>query len=254
MIGPFVTGFRYGTVGLRWLFRPGIRAHVLVPVLVNAVVFAAGLAWLAGYLGELQARITAWLPDWLDWLTWLMWPIAVLAALVLIWSGFTVIANLLGSPFNGALSERVAALHDPTASAPAPGGWSDLLRAPLDELRKLLYFALLALGPLLLSVVPGVNVISPLAWGAYGAWILAVEYADYPMANAGLRPRRQRALLREQRRLALGFGSGVLVLTLVPGLNLVAMPAAVIGATLLWCDRLRPRSVSHVAARTDLLE
>ena len=80
--------------------------------------------------------------------------------------------------------------------------------------------------------------LSPIAWGLYGAWILAVEYADYPMANAGLRPRAQRARLRDERRLALGFGTGVLVLTLVPGLNLVAMPSAVIGATLLWCDRL----------------
>ena len=29
-----------------------------------------------------------------------------------------------------------------------------------------------------------------------------------------------------------------MTMTLIPGLNLVAMPAAVIGATLMWCDRL----------------
>jgi CysZ protein len=248
VIGPYVTGFRYGVSGLRWLLRPGIRGYVLIPITVNAVVFAAGLAWLSGYLGELQARLTGWLPDWLDWLAWLLWPLAILAALVLIWTGFTVIANLIGSPFNGLLSERVLGLHDPQGAPPASGGWTDLLRAPVDEARKLLYFLLLALVPLLLSVIPAVNVISPIAWGVYGAWILAVEYADYPMANAGLRPRAQRALLREKRRLALGFGSGVLLLTVVPGLNLVAMPTAVIGATLLWSDRLRPESVSRVAA------
>lgn len=248
MIGPFVTGFRYGTAGLGWLMRPRIRAYVALPILVNAVVFTAGFFWLTGFVGELQTMATDWLPDWLDWLAWLLWPIAILAGLVLVWTGFTVLANIIGAPFNGLLSERVAALHDPAGAPAASGAWTDLLRAPLDELRKLLYFALLALVPLLLSVLPGINVISPLAWGLYGAWILAVEYADYPMANAGLRPRTQRGLLREQRRLALGFGSGVLLLTVVPGLNLVAMPSAVIGATLLWCDRLRPATVSRVAA------
>ena len=106
----------------------------------------------------------------------------------------------------------------------------------------------------MLSILPVVNVVSPLVWAAYGAWVLAVEYADYPMANAGMRPRAQRALLRDQRRLALGFGSGVLLLTVVPGLNLIAMPTAVIGATLLWCDRLRPGSVTTVAAGSRPLE
>jgi CysZ protein len=242
MIGPFVTGFRYGTAGLRWLLRPGIRRYVILPILVNAAVFAAGFVWLAGYVGELQARVMAWLPDWLDWLSWLLWPIAILAGLVLIWTGFTVIANLIGSPFNGLLSERVLSLHDPAAAPVVEGAWTDLMRAPLDELRKLLYFALLAIGPLIISFVPGINVLSPLAWGLFGAWVLAVEYADYPMGNAGLRPVRQRSILRSERRLALGFGAGVLLLTVVPGLNLVAMPSAVIGATLLWSDRLRARA------------
>jgi CysZ protein len=248
MIGPFVTGFRYGTAGLGWLLKPRIRSYVILPILVNAAVFAAGFVWLAGRVGELQARVMAWLPDWLDWLAWLLWPIAILAALVLIWTGFTVIANLIGSPFNGLLSERVAALHDPAGAPAGSGSWTDLLRAPVDELRKLLYFVALALVPLILSFIPVVNVISPLAWGLYGAWILAVEYADYPMANAGLRPRVQRSVLRGQRRLALGFGAGVLLLTIVPGLNLVAMPSAVIGATLLWSDRLREDPVKSVAA------
>lgn len=254
MIGPYVTGFRYGVRGLRWLAKPGIRAWVLVPILVNAAVFAAGFYWLSGYVGALQARITDWLPDWLDWLAWLLWPLALVAALVLIWTGFTVIANLIGSPFNGLLSERVAALHDPQGAPPPSGGWTELLRAPVDELRKLLYFGLLALVPLVLSFLPVINAVAPLAWAAYGAWVLAVEYAEYPMGNAGMRPSAQRALLRERRRLALGFGSGVLLLTVIPGLNLVAMPTAVIGATLLWCDRLRARSVSDVAARPGTLE
>jgi CysZ protein len=47
-----------------------------------------------------------------------------------------------------------------------------------------------------------------------------------------------RRVLRSRRWLALGFGAGVMTLTVIPGINLVAMPSAVIGASLLWADRL----------------
>jgi len=245
MVGPFVAGFRYVPAGLGWLLKPGIRRYVIIPILINAVVFAAGIAWLTGAIGDMQTAVTDWLPDWLDWLAWLLWPLALLAALVVVWTGFTVIANLIGSPFNGVLSERVQAAHAPGLGPAAPTRWQDLLRAPIDELRKLGYFAVLAIVPLIVSLMPVVNVAAPLVWGVFGAWILIVEYADYPLGNAGLRPRAQRALLRGNRRLSLGFGAGVLLMTVVPGLNLVAMPTAVIGATLLWCDRLAPTAAAR---------
>jgi CysZ protein len=36
---------------------------------------------------------------------------------------------------------------------------------------------------------------------------------------------------------ALGFGTGMAVMLLVPVVNLAAIPAGVAGATLLWTDR-----------------
>jgi CysZ protein len=37
------------------------------------------------------------------------------------------------------------------------------------------------------------------------------------------------------RLTALGFGGGVTLLMMIPLLNFAAMPAAVVGATRLWC-------------------
>jgi len=90
-------------------------------------------------------------------------------------------------------------------------------------------------------LIPGVNAFAPLCWWAFGAWILALQYMDYPLSNHGISLRRQRALLARHRPLVLGFGSAVLVMTLVPILNFVVMPAAVIGATCMWSELLRPR-------------
>ncbi|MCC8998345.1 MAG: EI24 domain-containing protein, partial [Candidatus Contendobacter sp.] len=50
----------------------------------------------------------------------------------------------------------------------------------------------------------------------------------------GLTFREQRRLLRRHWPLTLGFGGMTLLLTLIPVLNFLVMPAAVIGATLMW--------------------
>lgn len=239
MVGDFARGFKYGLSGLRWLSRPGLRQLVIAPILLNAVIFLLGFVWLLERIERVHGAVTRWLPDWLDWLAWLLWPLAIIAMLIIVWSGFTMVANLLGAPFNGLLSERVRKLRAPDSPLAAASFWSELIYAPLAELRKLLYFALLAVPALLVVFLPLVNLLAPLVWAIYGAWIMAVEYCDYPMSNEGLRLAAQRRLLRERRSLTLGFGAGVLTMTLIPGLNLVAMPAAVIGATLLWCDRFR---------------
>lgn len=238
MISALIDGFGYGVAGLRWLAKPGVRPYVAVPLLINVLVFSVGIAWLAGFLADAHQAAVAWLPDWLDWLAWLMWPLAMIAVLIVVWTGFTMIANLIGAPFNGMLAERVQAMHAPHLPLDSRPILQEILRAPLAELSKLAYFVLLAVPVLVVTIVPGVNMLAPLAWAVYGAWVLAVEYCDFPMANAGLRPPVQRARLRERRWMTLGYGAGVMLLTVVPGLNLVAMPSAVVGATLMWCDRL----------------
>lgn len=238
MLAEFTRGYRYGISGLSWLGRRQIRGLVIVPLVINVAVFAAGMIWLAGALETLQGMLTDWLPDWLDWLSWLLWPLALAAVLVIVWSGFTMVANLIGSPFNGLLAERVQKRHRPDIQTRPLPILKELARAPLMELRKLGYFVLLALPVLVLMLIPGLNVLSPFIWAVYGAWILALEYCEYPLGNDGLGFAEARRALRGRRGLALGFGAGVMTLTVIPGLNLVAMPAAVIGATLMWCDRL----------------
>lgn len=76
-------------------------------------------------------------------------------------------------------------------------------------------------------------------WFLYTAWMLTLEYSDYPMGNHGLEFREMRARLRRKRVLGLGFGATTAGLTLVPVVNFIVMPSAVAGATALWVDELR---------------
>jgi len=73
-------------------------------------------------------------------------------------------------------------------------------------------------------------------------WMLALQYTDYPMGNHGLNFTEERQLLKQNKQLAWGFGAGILLITFVPVLNFLAMPAGVAGATALWVDRLSTKA------------
>jgi len=184
--------------------------------------------------------VSAWLPGWLAWLSWLLVPLFVLASLLVIGLGFSLLANLIAAPFNGLLAEAIERrLH---GEAPIPIAWRSLPAEALaslgSELRKLGYFLVRAIPTLVLFLIPVLQVAAPFVWMTLSAWLLALAFADYPMANHGLRFPEQRARLSRRRWLGLGFGAAVTAGLLVPGLNLFVIPAAVAGATALWVEQL----------------
>ena len=235
-----INGASYVLTGLRWLPKSGLRGFVAIPLLINTLLFGAGLWWSTGQFERLDRTVAGWLPDWLSWLHWLLWPLFVLTALVVVFYTFSVVANVIAAPFNGLLAERVEKMANPagaTAGATPPTAeltWKELLLSPLTELNKLLYFIGWAIPLLVLSFVPVINVAAPVLWALFSAWMLTLEYSDYPLGNRGLSFRDQRRLLRKRWPLTLSFGGMTLLLTLIPVLNFLAMPAAVIGATLMW--------------------
>ena len=237
-----LSGFFLPFSGLGIIMRPGLRRFVVVPLLLNLVVFAA-LAYIAGsYFDSFMDR---WLPShsWLEFLRWLLWALFAIVYALALFYGFTLIANLIAAPFNGVLAARVE--HDLTGKMPAGGDipfWRTVGPAVAGEIGKIVYFLIRAVPLLILLLIPGINVIAGIAWVVFGFWFLAIEYADYPMGNHDIVPAAQRQQLRARRLKALAFGAGVTVMMLVPGLQFAAMPAAVAGATRLWVADLAPQS------------
>ena len=224
--------------GFAIVARPGIRMYVVVPLLINAVLFAVliylGASWLDGVVEHM-------LPDWLDFLSWILVPIFVLAALVTGFFAFNLVANLVAAPFNGLLAEAVE--RHLTDRPPPPGSvWRSIvakLGATLAaEAHKLAYVAVRTLPLLVLFLIPGVNVVASIAWMLIGAWMLALAYVDYPMANHGIEFPEMRRRLGGRRLLGLGFGGAVMAALAVPVLNFLVIPCAVAGATAMWVEQL----------------
>jgi len=238
----FSTGARHLLAGFKIIRQPGLRRYVVVPLSVNILIFGGLIYGAIGWYRVLLDKLLGYLPGWLAWLQYLLLPLLAITVLVVVFYGFTLLANLIAAPFNGLLAEAVER-HLTGKPVADSGDWKklikDILPAIFSELRKLLYFVLWAIPFGILFLIPGINLAAPVLWALFSAWMLTIEYGDYPMGNHNLFFPDQRARLRKRRLLSLGFGSLTLLVTMIPVLNFVAMPVAVAGATSMWVRDLR---------------
>lgn len=239
MITHPLTGAGYLLEGMWLITRPGLRRFVIMPLLINIVVFCA-----AFYMGITQferviVHLEEQVPSWLQWLDWLLWPLLIIFLCVVVFYSFGLVANLIAAPFNSVLAEKVELLltgQALVATVEQHEWFSKALLTLKDELGKIIYALLWAVPFLGLLFVP---VIGSFLWFLYTAWMLAVEYTEYPMSHHHFTFHQLRAKLRQRRALSISFGGAVALLGMVPILNFILMPSAVAGATALWVRELK---------------
>lgn len=221
---------------------PGLRRFVWIPFGINVVIFGGGTYWGFSWL---ETWLDQALPSWLSWAQFILLPLFTITALIVMYYSFTVVANLIGAPFNSVLADKI----EKRLGGEIPDSKTSVLSLAKEgmvamgsEFRKLLYLISWSIPLLILFLIPGLNIAAPFLWAMFGAWMMAFAYVDYPMGNHGMTFKEEKVLLRKNRGLALGFGSAVLLMTLVPILNFFAMPAGVAGATLLWVERLKAQT------------
>lgn len=242
MISQTLKGISHVRDGFKLIKLHGVKRYVVIPVLINFILFISAIWYL--YI-KFDSLLERFLPSWLDWLEFLIWPLFFIACLLVIFFTFTIIANVFGAPFNGVLSEKIEqkitdqklSLDDKQSE-----GYLKLLSGARiglsNEIRKLFYIAIRAIPLLLLFVIPGINFFAPFIWFMFGAWMLAIEYLDYPMGNRDLTFKQQLSIIKQNRFLCLGLGMGMMVMTIIPVLNFFAMPVGVAAATSLWTKHL----------------
>lgn len=246
--GGFVGGFRALAEGLGVITEPGMRRYALLPLLLSVVAFVVLLVVAIHYFGGLVGLIDRHLPGWLAWTAWLLWiGLAAVFVFGLYW-GFTFVVGLVGLPFFMALANAVER-HQTGRLPETRHGMLYLIAAgTLRQLPRLWYLALLALAALAATVVLGLiplanALITPL-WFLFGAWTMAVMMSDFPLGARNFTWRHQHELIRRHRGRIIGFGVACSGMALVPVLNLLLLPAATAGVTLLWVEVLEPEAVA----------
>ncbi len=247
MKGNIIVGAGYFFRGLSMLPDNGIRRFVILPLVANILVFVllGGLTYDA-----IQAIITSIeesLPDWLAFLAWLLVPILWLMGAMLTGYVSTLLVLLVTSPFHALLAEKVEERATGKQVPGLEGFGQALLQVPrgfVRELSKFAYYVPMSFFVLLLSLIPGLNTLSPLLWFLLGAWVMGLQFLDYPMDNHRLPFKEVRNASAARRLSSLGFGGTVAFISGIPFINMIVVPAAVIGATLFWCEELQPRQSS----------
>lgn len=231
------SGFGYFFYGLELAVKPGIRQFVLLPLLANILLVGGALFYLFSHLDVWIEQLMGQLPGFLSWLSYILWPLLVLTILATFSYFFSTLANFVAAPFNGLLAEKVE--EHLTGKAVNDDGMlavvKDTPRILAREWKKLLYVLPKAIGLFILLLIPALGqTLGPILWFGFTAWMLAVQYCDYPFDNHKVPFNEMRNSLKQKQGKAYSFGALVAIFTTIPILNLIVMPVAVCGATAIW--------------------
>jgi len=228
--------------------HPALARYWLFPVLITGGALLAVFYGAGSYYDDLGGAVWSLFPQsWTDasgWVGGLLrvvhWIIELIAGILITLLGFILVlllSSVVAAPFNDALSEAVERM---LTGAPPPSFslrrmTADLVRTVRLELLKVLVY-LAVVGPMFLAsfFIPGLGQIVSLAGFVLTAVYLGIDYIDWPAARRNWSVGDRLAFTRRQIPAVAGFGLGVWVLLFIPLVNLLFMPAAVAGGTMLF--------------------
>ncbi|RLQ21400.1 sulfate transporter CysZ [Seongchinamella sediminis] len=241
MKGNIVGGVGYLVEGAKMLRHPALRLFVIVPLVINIIIFGTLISYGLSFITDYMDRWTAALPDWLSFIEWILWPLIWLTFSLISGYLFTAVALIIASPFNGLLAEKAEELVTGQPVSGPEGLMGALMLVPrgiVRELAKLAYYVPMAVFVLLVTFIPLLNAAAPVLWFLLGAWMMSIQFVDYPVDNHQLSFADVKEAVRSRRLSSMGFGGAVALCTGIPIVNFFVVPAAVVGATLLWCKEL----------------
>lgn len=232
-------GFHYFIYGWRLLIQRQFLPFVLFPILINTLLMI-GLVW--GFFANIGGLLDILLPSWLEWLSFILIPLIFLMILVGFYFAFTTLANFVAAPFNGLLAEKVELqlTGEPLGDMSFSAMLKDVPRMLKREWQKMMYSLPRLIALFILGFIPMLGqTVVPVLTFIFGAWLIAIQYCDYPFDNHKINFQRMRNALSQYRTLNFTFGALVSLFTMIPFINLVVMPVAVCGAAALWVKEYR---------------
>lgn len=236
------SGASYFFQGFELIKTKGLKRFVFVPLAINLLLFLTGFYFLLDQIQVGVHYIIDLIPDFLGWLksslAYILWPIAIISVLLVFALLFGTLANWIAAPFNGLLSEKVERhLRDlPMGDEGLVDIIKDVPRTLAREVKKLGYFIPRAIGFLILFFI--LPLFGQVLWFLFSAWMMAIQYLDYPCDNHKIGFDGMRLRLSQHRSQAFSFGIMVNLGSLVPIFNFLVMPVAICGATAFYVDEL----------------
>lgn len=227
-----VTGF--GTI----VRSPRMLLLGAVPALITSVVLLGLLVALVYFAGDIVTWLTPFAEGWSEGVRE---AIRVLAAIALVGAAavagslsFIALTLLIGGPFYEAIAERTERQLGLDTHDDGAGTLRSVGRGVRDSLKLVVVAALGAVVLFAIGFVPVVGQATAVVLAAlFGAWVISLEMIGLVFQRRGLRLGDRHRALRRNKAAVLGFGVPTYVLCLVPVVQLIAIPSAVVGGTLL---------------------
>ncbi|MEM9074690.1 MAG: EI24 domain-containing protein [Myxococcota bacterium] len=248
----FWTGFMYPFKGMNFVYvqHPKLIKYWIFPILITLITFCAA-TWGSWHYSDALVDTFWATPEgdgFFDGVARFFHSALAFIFSILLWGISTMLLILLTSiiaaPFNGALSAAVEKIA--TGRGTGDEGLAvlvrDIGRTIVLEIVKLGLFLLVMIPMFMLQcAAPGVGSILYTIFGfVFTAWYWGLDYVDWPAERRGWKVGQRFANARKRFMPMFGFGTGVWLFLFVPVLNLLFMPAAVAGGTLLFLDMEGP--------------
>lgn len=220
-------------------------ASIFINVLLLALLVGGGFYYVTPLMDSAHTTMLAYIGDsatagfLIDALMWMLWIVVAPALIFLNFILLVLVGQAVASPFLDSLSEQVETRA--LGTQPAPFGLSRTVKSVLVALGDLIWglaFLVMLHVPLLfLAFIPffGTVLASVISF-AFSALLLTHEFMGLPLIRQLVGYRRRWSYVWRNKWLALGMGTATMALLAVPGLNLVLLPLATAGGTLLYCD------------------
>ncbi|MBC86337.1 MAG: hypothetical protein CL677_04080 [Bdellovibrionaceae bacterium] len=251
MVLQVVQNNKFGN-GLLVLFRgwatlkeyPSLKKWILLPLLVDLLVFVIGLVTLGGWIQGLILSMSTWLVGLLSFLQSFEWifgliyyPLLFIAfvAFAILWIYLTfIIGTIVAAPFNALLAEKtllqLKVIEEESFSLKSWIGFT--LRMLVAALTKAVVFSLFGVVLFICSFIPGLNIVS-----AYGALLIVTfDCFDYSYEVLGLNFGQRIKTFLGSLPMASGMAAGMGATLIIPGSTLLLLPLAVVGASRLLAD------------------
>ena len=238
--GSFVPAPLYIVKGAAFLWRHAVLwKYAAAPLAISIAVLGSSYMVLYYLFRKFLAPLAsqAW---YLQALYYLLLVIVVLLFAVIFFFFFSRVASALAAPFNDVISQKTEELV--TGSfVDTPFSVVQLVRDStrviVHSFRVLGIYVSLLIAALLLLLVPGAG---PLLFSTAGAllsaYMFAYEYLGYCMDRRRFSFREKQAFLKSHFRSVMGFGLGSVAAATIPVVNLLFIPAAAVGGTLLFLE------------------
>ncbi len=223
--------------GMRFAFaNKGYLPLLLLPFFLTLILYSAGFYVFTLYIDQLlnffwtpaATEATGFMAS-LRWLyVHLLSAVLYILLFAIMYFAFMIIANILASPLYDMIAGRIGRRNEYKALRPAQESDIGILRTVLEEIKKAVF--VLAL-PLMLLFIPIIG--APLSL-LLAMILLAWDFLDFSLSRDDPSFAGRLRFVRKHSSLLLGFGAPLLV----PFMHIALYPFAILGASLLYQEKL----------------